>query len=189
MLTRIDRRAAGAGLLGGVMWVMALTGFVFGEIEYNDPTRVSPIPEWASAVALSLGAVLIGTMLLALRRTQPKDRPLARAGISVALAGAALALVPLWPMIFFGPLLVALGMAGRGIADIRRGDAGGAAWLHAVGVPLALASGMAFDAAGISSSYGGFVFAFAVAGGLIWLSHEAMAGDARPSRPATRVDA
>lgn len=189
MSTPIDRRAAAAGALGGGLWLVALSGFVFGEIEYNDPTRVSPIPEWASAVTLSLGAILIGTMLLALRRVLPEDRPLAKAGISVALIGAAIAVVPLWPMIFFGPLLVGLGMAGRGIADIRRGDAGGAAWLHAVGVPLAFASGMVFDAVGINSSYAGFVFAFAAAGGLIWLSYAAMADHASPARPTTQVDA
>lgn len=189
MLTPIDRRAAAAGALGGFLWLVALTGFVFGEIEYSDPSRVSPIPEWASAVTLSLGAILIGTMLLALRRVVPDDRPLAKVGISVALIGAAIAVVPLWPMIFFGPLLVALGMAGRGIADIRRGDAGGAAWLHAVGVPLAFASGMLFDAIDVNSSYAGFLFAFAAAGGLIWLSYEATADGVRLTRPTTQVDA
>lgn len=189
MLTPIDRRAAAAGALGGCLWLVALTGFVFGEIEYADPSRVSPIPEWASAVTLSLGAILIGTMLLALRRVVPDDRPLTKVGIWIALIGAVIAVVPLWPMIFFGPLLVALGMAGRGIADIRRGDAGGAAWLHAVGVPLAFASGMLFDTVGINSSYAGFVFAFAAAGGLIWLSYETVADDATPARPTAQVDA
>lgn len=187
-MTRIDRRASLAGILGGVVWLFAFTGFVFGEIEYADPTRPSPIPEWTAALALSIGAVLIGIMLLAWRREEQK-RGSSTAGISVALVGTAVALVPLWPMIFFGPLLFALGMAGHGVAAIRRGEARPGSWIHAGGVPLGIALGIGSEALGIDGSYPTFIFAFAVCGGLIWLAYDMMVVDRGPAPLTTRVDA
>lgn len=179
MVSENERRAAAAGILGGLTWLFAFAGFVLGEIEYNDPTRVSPIPEWASAIALSVGAMLIGTMLLGIRHRETRGG-IAKGGLVVALIGTALALVPLWPMIFFGPLLVGLGMSARGLATIRRGDGDGPSWIHAVGVPLGMASGMGFDAIGSSNVYSGYVFAAALCSGLIWLGYDMMAGDRSP---------
>ena len=171
------RRAASAGILGGLIWLFAFIGSVLGEIEYNDPTRVSPIPEWVSGIALSIGAVLIGAMLLSIRARAEGGS--SKAAVTVALVGTALALVPLWPMIFFGPLLVGLGMAARGAIVIRKGDATGAAWLHAVGVPISMASGMGFDAAGSNNVYSTYVFALALCSGLIWLGYDMMVDDRR----------
>lgn len=179
MVTSNERRAATAGILGSLIWLIALAGFVLGEIEYNDPTRVSPIPEWASAIALSVGAVLISAMLLALRARETRGG-MVKGGLSVALVGAALALVPLWPMIFFGPLLTGLGLATRGVAVIRRGEGDGPSWWHAVGVPVGMASGMGFDALGTSNVYSGYAFAVALCGGVIWLGYDMMAGSRSP---------
>jgi hypothetical protein len=180
MDTSNDRRAASAGILGGLIWLFAFAGFVLGEIEYNDPTRVSPIPEWVSGIALSIGAILIGAMLLSIRARSESGSY--KAAVTIALVGAAISVVPLWPMIFFGPLLVGIGLAARGVIAIRKGKASGPAWLHAVGVPLGMASGMGFDAAGINSVYSGYVFGFALCGGLIWLGYDMMV-DARSPAP------
>jgi hypothetical protein len=179
MDTSNDRRAASAGVLGGLIWLFAFVGFVLGEIEYNDPTRVSPVPEWVSGIALSIGAVLIGAMLLAIRARS--ERGSSKAAVTVALIGTVLALVPLWPMIFFGPLLVGLGLAARGVIAIRKGEGDGAAWVHAVGVPIGMASGIGFDAVGSNNVYSGYVFGLALCAGLIWLGYDMMADDRSPA--------
>lgn len=183
-----DRRTSLAGILGGVVWLFAFTGFVFGEIEYADPTRPSPIPEWVAALALSIGAILIGIFLLAWRR-ESKDQGSSTAGISVALAGTGLALVPVWPFIFFGPLLFALGMVAHAIASIRRGEASPGSWLHAIGVPLSIALGIGSEALGIEGTFPTFVFSFAACGGLIWLAYDMMVADRGPAPLTTQVDA
>jgi hypothetical protein len=172
MPRNLERWGGHAAIAGGVLWIFAITGFTLGEIEYQDPTRTSPVPEWVAAIALSIGAALIAVAIVSLRNSfaERGGGALAKSGAIVALLGALLAVVPLWPMIFFGPLLVSLGLIGLGAASIRTGVMkGGWSWWLALGVVPALASGALIDFAGGDGTNGGFVLAVVLGGGLVWL--------------------
>lgn len=180
MSTFIERYAAQIGIAGALLWLVALTSFALGDIEYQDPTRQNPIPEWVGGAALVAGSVLIALFVL-----RGMDRRRGRGLRIVVLTGVALSLVPLWPFIFFGPFLAAVGFFALAVSDIRASEGTGAAWFHAIGLPLSLPSGMAFDALGMNGGNGGLVFGVVLAAGIGWRAYETTT--ARP--PADRIEA
>lgn len=181
-------RAAYAGMLGGLLWIAATTGFALGEIEYRDPTRPSPIPEWIAAAALVAGALLIGIFVAAARTTRWDGSETKRARLLI-LVGAAITLVPLWPFIFLGPLLAAVGFCVLAIGALRSGDRTPGVWLHGIVLPLALPSGAAFDAVGLDPELGGLAFGVALGAGIVWRAYTVRSGKTTPTIPAAEATA
>ncbi|MBA2725109.1 MAG: hypothetical protein H0U53_03890 [Actinobacteria bacterium] len=167
----VERWGGPAAIAGGLLWMFAFVGFAFGEIAYEDATRPSPISEWIAGVALSLGAALIVVAMMSLKKAlEERGGMPAKAGGWVALVGAVIALVPLWPMIFLGPFLVTFGLIALGVASLRTGVLrGGWSWLLTVGTIPALASGAAIEAAGGDGPFGTAVFGAVLGAGLVWL--------------------
>lgn len=182
METTIRRYAAAAGMLGALAWLIANVGITYGEIEYQHPTRVSPMPEWSVPVGIVAGALLIASFVLfsGPAETRRKLDP----GRVIILLGAAISLVPLWPFLFLGPFLVAIGFFAGAVAALTSGRRSVGIALHAIALPLSLPSGIAFDAVGLEGAYGGLLFGAVLAIGIGWRAYET-ATSLEPAAPAS----
>lgn len=140
------RYAAVAGAAGAMLWLIANVGITFGEIEYRDPTRPNPFPDWVVPAGILAGALLIGLFAWFSRALAQTGRY--GAGRAIILVGAAISFVAVWPFIFLGPLLVAIGFFVLAVSAWRAGRRSPGVALHAFGLPLSLPSGIAFDALG-----------------------------------------
>lgn len=176
MGSTIRRYAPAAGMLGALSWLIAHTGIAFGEIEYQDPTRPSPMPDWVVPVGIVTGALLIAFFTGFSGVARSKSR--FGAGGALILGGTAVSLVPVWPFIFLGPFLIAIGFFVLAVAAWKAGRRGVGIALHAFGLPLSLPSGIAFDALGMDGAYGGLLFGAVLTAGIAWRAYEsAAAGD------------
>lgn len=178
----IRRYAPAAGMLGALFWLIAHVGIAFGEIEYQDPTRPSPMPDWVVPIGIVTGALLIATFAGFSGIARNNDR--FGAGGAVILGGVAISLVPVWPFIFLGPFLMAIGFFVLAVTAWRAGRRSVGLALHAFGLPLSLPSGIAFDALGLDGSYGGLLFGAVLAVGIAWRAHETSVSEDRVE-PAT----
>lgn len=178
----IRRYALAAGMLGALFWLIAHVGIAFGEIEYQDPTRPSPMPDWIVPVGIVTGALLIASFAGFSGITRNKGR--FGAGGALILGGAAISLVPVWPFIFLGPFLISIGFFVLAVTAWRRGRRSVGIALHAFGLPLSLPSGIAFDAVGLDGGYGGLLFGAVLTVGIAWRAYEA-SGSEDPVEPAT----
>lgn len=188
MITVELARAAYAGMLGGLLWIAGSIGFALEEIEYRDPTRPSPIPEWMPAAMLVVGALLIGSFVVAARTTRWDGSETKRVRLLILLA-TAITLVPLWPFIFLGPLLAALGFFVLAIGALRSGDRSPAVWLHAIGLPLTLPSTAGFGAAGLDAELGGMAFGVVLGTGIAWRAYAGSSGGRTPSKSTAETTA
>ena len=174
--------AVAAGLAGALLWLFASVGSALGEIEYQDASRVSPIPDWMVGVGIAAGAVLIAAFVQYSGVIGGRDR-MGAAKVTI-LVGAAISLVPLWPFFVLGPFLVAIGFFSSALAAwLNRRRTVGVA-LHAFALPLSIPSGGALEAMGFDGEYGVVVFMTVLVLGIAWRASEATdEGEAVASLP------
>lgn len=171
----IRRYAPAAGMLGALFWLIAHVGIAFGEIEYQDPTRPSPMPDWVIPVGIVTGALLIASF--AGFSGIARNKSGFGAGGALILGGTAISLVPVWPFIFLGPFLISIGFFVLAVTAWRAGRRSVGVALHAFGLPLSLPSGIAFDAVGLDGGYGGLLFGAVLAVGIAWRAYETAAAE------------
>lgn len=162
MGTRVRRHVTTAGFVGAALWLIASVAAALDEIEYQDATQASPLPEWVFPVATVIGAASIAMF------AQFSGKPGARAARLAILIGAAISLVPLWPFIVIGPFLVAVGFFGAAVAAWINGHRTAGTTLHAFGLPLSIPLGTrALEALGMDPEYGVVVFMTVLALGIV----------------------
>lgn len=151
MAAKNIRIARVAALLGAALFAVATAGIAMGEAEYNDPSMSNPIPEWVGASALVLGVLLLFVALTGMHGVQKKQAGLAgKIGYALTSIGLLVGGPMLWPTFVIGAPAIVAGSILFGIATLRAGIfSREAAWLLALGMPLAAASAPLFDLAGI----------------------------------------
>lgn len=182
MSTKLGRYATPAGFVGAALWVIASIAGALDEIEYQDATRPSPLPEWVLAVTIVAGAALIATFV------QFSGKPRTRAGRVTILIGAAISLVPLWPFAVIGPFLVAVGFFGSAVAAWVSGHRTLGTTLHAFVLPLSIPGGTAaLEAVGADGEYGVVIFMTLLGLGIVSRAMEP--GEETDAAPAAREEA
>jgi len=178
----IRRFAARAGAAGALLWLIASVGAALGEIEYQDPTRANPIPEWVVATCIVTGALLIAMFVQGSEAVGGRGR--LGPGRVLILVGASISLVPLWPFFVIGPFLVAVGFFGVAVATWNSGRRTPGGILLAVGLPLSIPSGVVFEAIGLDGEYGTILFCAVLAAGISLRAIESNRDERRVASPA-----
>ncbi|MFN2389940.1 MAG: hypothetical protein ABR575_10110 [Actinomycetota bacterium] len=187
MQQRSARVAPHAGLAGAGLWTGGAVATLLGELEWRGAIATNPIPAWVGVLAIASGAALFGVVLLGTHRTHPPRRGgLGRFGYGTAMLGLALALLPIWPLVFLGPLLVAVGVTFYGLATTGAPDPLGrfGAWLHTLCIPAGLVWGLAFPALGFDGGLGPLVSIGMVIGGFVFLGLQRVGPGATLARAA-----
>ena len=178
----VRRFAARAGAAGALLWLIASVGAALGEIEYQDPTRANPIPEWVVATCMVGGALLIAMFVQGSEAVGGRGR--LGPGRVLILVGASISLVPLWPFFVIGPFLVAVGFFGAAVATWTSGRRTPGGILLAIGLPLSIPSGVVFEAVGLDGEYGTILFGAVLAAGISLRATESNRDETRVASPA-----
>lgn len=170
-MPNIARWGAPAAVVAGVLWLISIIYLTLDELEYAGDIEDNPVPGPLGVPALPLAALATAIALRAVRSYVTGDGVGTKACFVIAYLGAAISLIPLWPAIFFGPLLVAVGLVLVGAAAMRsRGGASIGHHLHALGLPLVAIASPFLDLAGIMDGSLGVASFGAVLGlGLVWI--------------------
>ncbi|MDP9067362.1 MAG: hypothetical protein M3N53_03300 [Actinomycetota bacterium] len=168
-MTHIAARWGGtAAIVAGVAWFVGLSYMTLDELEYQGWIASSPMPD-----ALGMGAYIVAGIALALALISLRpllQGPGAGVGRGIATAGAALALIPLWPATFLAPVLAGIGLFVLALASLRSDDfKTGGSRVHAYGLPGAVLTGITLGAVGVTSPALPLLYAAALTGGLIWI--------------------
>jgi hypothetical protein len=169
-----QRRAATAGFIGCAAWAVGILWITLDEFEYTGAIDRNPIPSWLGFAIGALGSAGFIIALIAFHETHKLGMSsMGRWGYGTTLAGLALLLVPIWPLIFFGPLVVGVGVTAYGIERYRLGgSAASGASLHAAFFPIAVIAGIVASFAGGKPDAVGGIAALAIAiGGFAVMSY------------------
>lgn len=176
------RWGAPAAIAAGIVWSIALAYLVLDELEYAGEIADNPIPGAVGAVGLVLAAIATAMTLTAVRSGMDRDGVGTKTAFGIAYLGTAISLIPLWPAIILGPLLVALGLFLVGIAAVRaRRDANMGHRIHAFGLPVVALAAPLLDLAGImDGSLGLATFGAVLSIGLVWIGLDLNAAQQEP---------
>jgi hypothetical protein len=167
------RNTTWTAVVGAICWAFGATGVVLGELDYRGLTE-NPIPEPVGLGVTAIGTVLLLIALITLRRVHVHEGVTTGApGYWITIAGLALMLLPTWPFIVIGPLLVGIGVtiyAGTILATKKIRSFG--LWLLAMNVPVGIVVGFAFDGAGYDGGIGIALSLLMVLAGLMTLAYD-----------------
>ena len=149
------RKAAAAAIAGGILWAFGLTGAVLGELDYRGLTD-NPIPDALTGIAAAVGSALFLLAFISLRRGHKAQGATGGApGYWITIVGLALTLVPIWPFIAGGPMVLALGATIYAAATLASGKVRSfGLWLHALCIPAGVVVGFGFAWGGYDGGIG-----------------------------------
>ncbi len=187
-MSKLSRWGGPAAIVGGVLWALALSHQLLGELEYQGELRDNPIPDAIGMMAMTSAAVATGIALLALGSWLGRGGITAKVGSLLAYAGAAVSLIPLWPATFLGPVLLAVGLVLIALAGRSRdGSMIRGCAVHAYGFPAVVVVTPLLAFLGINGIVGLGLFAAVMSAGLIWIGIEMNARDEATSVPAGAI--
>lgn len=184
------RNAGKAAIAGALLWLVGFTGEFLGELEYRAVIADNPLEAWPVRGATALGSILLIFALRAVQREiDPRTGPAGKAGYWISLAALVILLFPVWPMIFFGPVLLGIGLTVHAIAGLAARVASTGTWLHALAVPTGVAAGFAAYGIGLDGGFGIVTFLVTIIAGFAAYGTALLREDepqtARPSTAAT----
>lgn len=178
---KIQRIGTWAAIVGSICWAFGATSAVLDELDYRGLTD-SPIPFAVGTAVTAIGSALLILAFVTIRRIHVHQGATAGApGYWMAITGLVLMLFPVWPLIFLGPLVVALGMtiyAGATLSSGKTRSFG--LWLHALNIPFGVVVGFAFDGAGYDGGIGIMTSLVMVITGIMTMAYDAAAYSEQP---------
>lgn len=173
---RTSRAGALAAIPGGICWIFATAAGVLGELDYRGLTD-NPIPDPVGFVIAALGSILLLVGLVNIRRIQAdRGGSPGGPGYYIAMAGLAITVVPVWPLIFIGPILVGIGATIYGVATMASGSIRSlGTWMHVLSIPIALVTAFMLAAGGYDGGLGMVAFSVLISGGFMSLGYDVAA--------------
>lgn len=180
-MMKIQRIGMWAAIVGSICWAFGATSAVLDELDYRGLTD-SPIPFAVGTAVTAIGSALLILAFITIRRVHVDQGATAGApGYWMAITGLVLMLFPVWPLIFIGPLVVALGVtiyAGATLSSGKTRSFG--LWLHALNIPFGVVVGFAFDGAGYDGGIGVITSLLMVITGIMTMAYDAAAYSEQP---------
>lgn len=170
-MSNVSRWGRPAAIAAGVLWLIAWAYFTLDELQYQGEIIDNPIPGPVGLPALTFAALATAVALGAVRSRLQSDGAGTKVSFGIAYLGTAVSLIPVWPAIFLGPLLVLIGISAVGILAIRsEPHASVGHRIHAFGLAGAAIAAPLLDLTEvIDSSFGVAIFGAILAIGLIWI--------------------